>query len=891
MYKNRKLSFLISLLIMMVMFFNMTAYAINVESVSLRPSDSEPRLEAKDGQDPAEKLDKIIEDALKYNPLTNLDFNKDKNIIEVLDRKIRDKGYEGVEIALVEVERNDEYASIDEDGTINYYYEDPNEIFYSKVIQRPCSFELSLDGAKRIYKTNATFSWDHDKVESLIREEIFPLLEEANIKGENESLGAVEKDLILPKRPKKYVEVSWTSNDRNLVISNELQMGSSENINKPYLGKVRQERKAKKVGLTAHITFNHIGKNFLSQETFFVEKDIDLIIKGSEKAPSLEEVEKEFKEKYVEEIFKTSTSGERVDFNNITGDIALPAPRATGIKDASDYKFTATSDSENISINGYRLSVIRPLPGEDPVEASLKVTMEGKNSSLKVSKDFKLRILALTDEEIDREVSLMERAKANYFDAIRGENEKQDEILENLHAFHEINLADGELNYVYGFRNQKNIGIYPDDMAQTSDMNAPGYQEAWNKFKSSKPNVIQHENLVLHRPEYDERVTIESKLSSREYGKYAKLYPENEKLQKLYRQDVSVELTVKGKKEGENPNKEPLDKGLGKYIVRIEGRDSTLVPRMELEVDDLSLEEIGTTQEFTSVKPIHVITKALKEATSIDIKDPSQYDHGNGSYINRIGSLGTAGNSGWMYRVNNKYANDMVDKYKIVPGDEIVLYYLENWEDNKYAYFEKDEAEVKLGQTIKLKLLSEYYNMETEKNERGVLNSANILINNKLSNIKTDENGEFEISFDRPGDYILSAKRTNAAGQINISRPYMKISVGEDSELDRPKESGLEIEYLGSKEAQAGSEFRSELLIKNKQDRDQDLYLILGLYRQDVLVNYSRLSRVLGPGQETKLGAGFLVPREEDLSIRLFLWDNEDRQNILMEEVKEIEVR
>ena len=66
-------------------------------------------------------------------------------------------------------------------------------------------------------------------------------------------------------------------------------------------------------------------------------------------------------------------------------------------------------------------------------------------------------------------------------------------------------------------------------------------------FKSSQPAILKHENLVLaQQPQTDTQVTITSMLSSEKYGKFAKDHPENEKLQKLYRQEVSVTVTVKG---------------------------------------------------------------------------------------------------------------------------------------------------------------------------------------------------------------------------------------------------------------------------------------------------------------------------------------------------------
>ena len=68
----------------------------------------------------------------------------------------------------------------------------------------------------------------------------------------------------------------------------------------------------------------------------------------------------------------------------------------------------------------------------------------------------------------------------------------------------------------------------------------------YNKFKSSNPNVIAHENLLVTRQKTDTQVTITSWSRSERYGRFAEKYPENEKLQKLYHQEISVTVTVLG---------------------------------------------------------------------------------------------------------------------------------------------------------------------------------------------------------------------------------------------------------------------------------------------------------------------------------------------------------
>lgn len=80
----------------------------------------------------------------------------------------------------------------------------------------------------------------------------------------------------------------------------------------------------------------------------------------------------------------------------------------------------------------------------------------------------------------------------------------------------------------------------------------------YNKFKSSNNAVVAHENLVVTRRETDTKITISSVLSSELYKDAAAKHPENTVLQKLYKQPVSVTVTIKGTR--------PATEGLQKLI-------------------------------------------------------------------------------------------------------------------------------------------------------------------------------------------------------------------------------------------------------------------------------------------------------------------------------------
>ena len=87
--------------------------------------------------------------------------------------------------------------------------------------------------------------------------------------------------------------------------------------------------------------------------------------------------------------------------------------------------------------------------------------------------------------------------------------------------------------WVYDIKNETGKGIFPDDFfTDTWEMEGAGY----NKFQSSNPQIIRHDNLLVNRDTMPQKVTITSLLSSQRYGAFAKKHPNNEKLQKLYQQ-------------------------------------------------------------------------------------------------------------------------------------------------------------------------------------------------------------------------------------------------------------------------------------------------------------------------------------------------------------------
>lgn len=228
--------------------------------------------------------------------------------------------------------------------------------------------------------------------------------------------------------------------------------------------------------------------------------------------------------------------------------------------------------------------------------------------------------------------------------------------------------------------------------------------------------------------------------------------------------------------------------------VRIEGHDSTFVSPTTVEIDSLDLSEYPGIEkpasEYNSLKPIHAIVHAL-EKSGIDPKDPNKFHVGfGGNYIHMINGLrefaeGPA--SGWMYWVDNQYAPSGVGEYEITDGQEVVVFYVENYMENVYSWFDKSSLSVDQDEIFELTLKgnSDAWGGGTASGVEG----ATILVNDKEyvqegEIVKTDGNGKASLRIEEPGTYHISAAKKNSAGENILTRPYASVTVEKSEEIN-----------------------------------------------------------------------------------------------------------
>ena len=486
-------------------------------------------------------------------------YGTDSNIADMVLAKVKkynlDVDVSNVKVSLATSEDTDYIGT---DGTIHYVKSDLNSMgVYSKSLD--CTFKFTCNNASAVSESRrVTVSWDQEYFRGKMQAEADQLTWDS-IKGNNASQEEVTSDLTLPgcmgtSMRNIWSTVTWESSDPDVI---SIQNPSIDSPIYPRTGKINPKTEDTEVTLTATFRANDILLNeYIEKADSFgtITKTFKVTVKGSgSQAPTEEELKAILDKYYTADQLKDFTTQTQLDTANCTGDIQLP--RYTSIKDENgQYVFnnkeiTVTSSDANLmKINGYRAAVDLFTYDKDTT-ANLIVTFtrEGVTATKEIPITVSVKDI---NEKLDAEIAMMDYAKAHYFDGIKGDNADADSITTNLHAFQEMYLDnEGKAVWVYNADDKTGAGIITDDYFDDPwIMEGQGY----NHFKSSNNAVIQHENLVVNRPESNTQITISSLLSSEKYGQFAKDHLDNAKLQKLYKQEASVTVTVKGTKaEGE----------------------------------------------------------------------------------------------------------------------------------------------------------------------------------------------------------------------------------------------------------------------------------------------------------------------------------------------------
>lgn len=508
--------------------------------------------------DPAdqEKVDAVKKIFDKETSVLRPDFSKDKKITDLVLRQIKrytDLTTDGV---TVELKTSGDTNYIKNDGTIVYKNGALDQWGNNSTTVTGNIFVFKAGNAEAVSaETRATICWDRDYFKSQMQKEADSLTWDT-IKNANLKQDEVTTDLTLPQcmgtsARNVWSKVTWKSSDPSLI---SIDKTGYDSMIDPKKGTVTQPSEDRVVTLTATFQANEGDLNeYVEKVSDFatLTKTFDVTVKGKQTAKPTEDELKAILDKYYTAAsLQDFNTKETLDTSNVTGDIQLL--RYTRIKDENNEtvfankEITVTADKEDIlKINGYCAAVDRFASQNEKETVNLIVTFT--RDGVTVSKKIPLTVSMITDKELDKELAMMEKAKEHYFDGINdGKYADKDSITGNLHAFCEMSLDEqGNPVWAYDVNDKTGTGIIPDDY-QDGSLGQTGWP--YNRFKSSNNAIVTHENLLVTRPENSTKITISSLLSSEKYGKFAKDHPNNEKLQKLYKQEVSVTVTIKGTK-------------------------------------------------------------------------------------------------------------------------------------------------------------------------------------------------------------------------------------------------------------------------------------------------------------------------------------------------------
>lgn len=460
----------------------------------------------------------------------------------------------------VKVIKSSKESVITNDGSVSYVNKDKTAAYGINHENVTCTFEFSYNGQKQTATRTVMVGWDVPHINKKIKA-VADGITFDTIKGSNTSEDNIVSDLTLPQIDGTSVSTAWTntvwesSNPDVLSIKDANQYAG---LNTPKKAEVKQPKQDTVVTLTAKTKVNTsiLNPNIQKQDDFdTITKQFTLTVKGSGKVgPTAEELQALLDKYITPELLKYASKEDgEFDPNHVIGNILLP--RYTKIKGDdnklvfANKEITYSTDDDAIKVNGYAANVDRFQTGEKTV--NLIVTF--KRDDVTVTKKIPLKIAVITDAELDAEIKEMEYAKAHFFDGINDRaNASKDSVKEDLHAFFEFHFDGENPVWVYRMDEKTGRGIVP---VSFFDSSWHAETNGYDTFKSSNTNVITHQNLIVTRPAQNTKVTVTAWLSSAKYGNLAKKYPNNAKLQKLSKQEVSVELTVLGK----SSNKDALN--------------------------------------------------------------------------------------------------------------------------------------------------------------------------------------------------------------------------------------------------------------------------------------------------------------------------------------------
>mgnify|MGYP002321865967 CR=1 FL=1 len=593
---------------------------------------------------------------------------KGGNVNDVLKAQLADLGFTDIDVKVSEggvaFKAEDDKATVGisdaqdkTNGDVTFFYIDPNDYTGYNIDglrSADVVFELSRDGKTEYYQPSKSVqvAWDEARVQQMLDD----AAEQVAIGyAAGDSVESVTSNLTLPYRAgsNNKFEVSWKSSDGDVIWPSGYGWDD-------YTGKVTRVSSDRTVTLTATVSFVSGGPSDVKGS-----HDFAVTVKGdpekvaADKKALQEKVDAAFTYDNIK-YFDTKTVANK---DGLTADLQMPRTSTLNI-DGKYYKVEYSASTDGITFNGYKGTVYQPLPGTEAAKTKVTLTVTDKsNAEVTASKTLDFAIAPQNKGELDTELSLMEKAKSGYADAILN-GQEANAVSADMHAFQKAYLdAGGNLAWSYdkATTDSTSLGIVPVDL--------PGYDamsgQDWRLFKSSNSSIVSAENLKVTQPQYNTKVVVSSRLTSEKYARYAERYPDNATYAKLANQDVSATLTVVGTSGQNSPEVTATCSVIG---IDAKGKQQTWAAASQYTLKngstaaDLSEELFKQAGLKADYDPNGSWGWVLNSITSpFDADCTLAYDHATGAY--------------WQLFINGVAASVGAGNYKLEAGDSVVWCY------------------------------------------------------------------------------------------------------------------------------------------------------------------------------------------------------------------------
>ena len=593
---------------------------------------------------------------------------KGGNVNDVLKAQLADLGFTDVDVKVSEggvaFKAEDDKATVGisdaqdkTNGDVTFFYIDPNNYTGYNIDDLRSAdvvFELSRDGEKtEYYQPGKTvqIAWDEAKLQDLL-DSAAESLQIGYAAGE--SADGVTQNVTLPYKAgsAKKFSVEWTSSDADRLFVSGYSWEDKT-------GKVSRASSDRDVTLTAKVSVTNGDIKLAGSHDFTVT------VKGD---PEKVAADKKALQKKVDAAFtydniKYSGTDTVANKDGLTADLQMPRTSTLNI-DGKYYEVKYSASTDDITFNGYKGTVYQPLPGTEAAKTKITLTVTDKsNAEVTASKTLDFAIAPQDQDELDAELSLMEKAKAGYAAAILN-GQDANAVSADMHAFQKAYLdADGNLAWSYNKEttDSTSLGIVPVDL--------PGYDamsgQDWRLFKSSNSSIVSAENLKVTQSQYNTKVVVSSRLTSEKYARYAERYPDNTTYAKLANQDVSATLTVVGTSGQNSPEVTATCSVIG---IDAKGKQQTWAAASQYTLKngstaaDLSEELFKQAGLKADYDPNGSWGWVLNSITSpFDADRTLAYDHATGAY--------------WQLFINGVAASVGAGKYTLEAGDSVVWCY------------------------------------------------------------------------------------------------------------------------------------------------------------------------------------------------------------------------